>query len=92
MSYHVQDLEYLRVGWQKVVDNGQYGSTIYVFQNADRLHAFTNRAQGAGMKLVETITAAKPLTPAVVGDNPHGLNRSEPANFGVNYEGNGGKL
>ncbi len=90
MALHIQDLDYLRAGWQKVVDNGQYGRTIYVFKVGNQLQAVTNKASGVG-ELVETITAKTPLVvePAT---NTHGFNRSEPANFGVNYEGIGEKL
>jgi hypothetical protein len=90
MSLHISDIEYLRAGWQKVVDGGQYGSTIYVFKIGDKLNAHTNKNQGVGV-LIETITAAVPGSVAVVDRAAHGLN-SEPANFGVTYEGNGEKL
>lgn len=30
VALHIDDLDYLRAGWQKVVDAGQYGNTIYV--------------------------------------------------------------
>ncbi len=56
MTLHIQDLKYLREGWQKVVDNGQYGRTIYVFQIGNAVQAVTNKAQGVGV-LIETIVA-----------------------------------
>lgn len=56
MGLHIKDLQDLRLGWQKVVDRGQYGP-IYVFRYEDNVMAVTNQAQGVG-ELIETIVKA----------------------------------
>jgi hypothetical protein len=83
MSLDIRDLEYLRVGWQKVVDCGKYGNTIYVFRVGDRLSAVTNRSQGVG-DLLEEIHAAKPATPPGKDAMPV---KGAPADYSVLYDG-----
>ena len=55
-------LQDLIAGWQKIVDRGQYGDTIYVFKSDTPLgySAVTNKGQAIG-PIIHTITAkAKP--------------------------------
>lgn len=96
MTLAMRDLTYMRVGWQKVCDEGRYCTTIYVFRDGDRISGVTNRNSGVG-ELIETITQ-RPLAEsrsietakqeaAVRGS--HGLGPNAPAEFGVTYEGTG---
>jgi hypothetical protein len=87
LSLHINDLEYLRAGWQKVVNHGQYGNTIYVFRyDGTKVMAVINKNQGVG-ELIETIVAATTANCPVVPSDAHGNNRSEPVNYDVQYEG-----
>jgi hypothetical protein len=83
LTLDIHDLEYLRVGWQKVVDCGKYGSTIYVFRVGDQLKAVTNRSQGIG-ELIEEIHAAAPVLAVDKDTLPA---KGGPADYTVLYDG-----
>lgn len=89
MALHIQDIEHLRVGWQKVVDCGQYGNVIYVFRvNKDQLMAVTNKAQGVG-ELLETIHASKPAQEDTADDFGQRTGEIIAPNYAVQYEKTG---
>jgi hypothetical protein len=52
VPFILEDLPYMRVGWQKVANSIK--QTIYVFRYHDRYEAVTNVAHGVG-EHVETI-------------------------------------
>lgn len=74
MALHIQDLDYLRAGWQKVVNAGQYGSKIYVFRyDGGKVMAVTNKSQGVG-ELIEVIEAPGAASEEPASRvSPHGL-------------------
>jgi hypothetical protein len=88
MTFQQQDLEHLRIGWQKVVDQRRYGTTIYVFEYHGQYTAVMNPNQGVGT-LVEKIHARTPDTdkPAL---RDHGTS-AEPHDFAT-PTGDGVKL
>lgn len=87
MSIEIADLEYLRAGYQKVADCGQYGRIFYIFRYGDKIMATNNRNNGVG-ELIETITARTP-EPAAVAPGAHGLNRADAPDYSPQYESTG---
>jgi len=87
MALHKSSLQDLIVGARKVLaSDNHYAKAIYIFQyEGDKLMMVTNRNQGMGEMVAEVL--AEPTAAELEKEAFDKRSRSEPADYGVQYEG-----